>query len=127
MEEFTSKGADPLTVSLYQMDLDRTLFLLRSYLRTRLQKVPLIYVFPCFKTVSGFQCSSRLFLMGKVWALPKMLYFDELLNILCRLKSTCFTSKRLLNCGIGSPDRNKDLLKGKINFASLSDGTLRLG
>ena len=26
-------------VSLYQMDLDRTLFLLRSYLRLRLQKV----------------------------------------------------------------------------------------
>lgn len=39
MEEFTRSGIDPLTVSLYQMDLDRTLFLLRSYLRTRLQKV----------------------------------------------------------------------------------------
>ena len=39
IEEFSSSGIDPLTVSLYQMDLDRTQFLLRSYLRTRLQKV----------------------------------------------------------------------------------------
>ncbi|XP_068639772.1 DNA replication complex GINS protein SLD5 [Aristolochia californica] len=33
------EGTDDLTLSLYQMDLDRTLFLLRSYLRTRLQKI----------------------------------------------------------------------------------------
>ncbi|CAK9135497.1 unnamed protein product [Ilex paraguariensis] len=39
VEEFTRNGIDPLTVSLYQMDLDRILFLLRSYLRTRLQKI----------------------------------------------------------------------------------------
>ncbi|CAN4128038.1 unnamed protein product [Withania somnifera] len=39
VEEFSKNDVDPLTVSLYQMDLDRTLFLLRSYLRTRLQKV----------------------------------------------------------------------------------------
>nr|XP_018625494.1 DNA replication complex GINS protein SLD5 isoform X2 [Nicotiana tomentosiformis] len=39
VEEFSKNGVDPLTVSLYQMDLDRTLFLLRSYLRTRLQKI----------------------------------------------------------------------------------------
>ena len=39
MEEFAENGTDPLTVSLYQMDLDRTQFLLRSYLRIRLQKV----------------------------------------------------------------------------------------
>lgn len=39
MEEYTKSGVDPLTLSLYQMDLDRTMFLLRSYLRTRLQKV----------------------------------------------------------------------------------------
>lgn len=32
-------GVDDLVVSLYQMDLDRTLFLLRSYLRIRLQKI----------------------------------------------------------------------------------------
>ncbi|KAM3236116.1 DNA replication complex GINS protein SLD5 isoform X1 [Capsicum annuum] len=38
VEEFSKNSVDPLTVSLYQMDLDRTLFLLRSYLRTRLQK-----------------------------------------------------------------------------------------
>lgn len=39
VNEFNESGVDPLTVSLYQMDLDRTVFLLRSYLRTRLQKV----------------------------------------------------------------------------------------
>lgn len=39
VDEFTESGADPLTVSLYQMDLDRTQFLLRSYLRIRLQKI----------------------------------------------------------------------------------------
>ena len=39
MEEFAENGTDPLTVSFYQMDLDRTQFLSRSYLRIRLQKV----------------------------------------------------------------------------------------
>lgn len=39
VEEFAESGADPLTVSLYQMDLDRMQFLLRSYLRIRLQKI----------------------------------------------------------------------------------------
>ncbi|CAN1356392.1 DNA replication complex GINS protein SLD5 [Linum perenne] len=34
-----SNGEDPLTISLYQMDLDRTQFLLRSYLRVRIQKL----------------------------------------------------------------------------------------
>ncbi|PWA51128.1 DNA replication protein [Artemisia annua] len=39
VEEFMQNGEDPLTVSLYQMDIDRTTFLLRSCLRTRLQKI----------------------------------------------------------------------------------------
>ncbi|KAF5193661.1 Dna replication complex gins protein sld5 [Thalictrum thalictroides] len=39
VEEYDGNGTDPLTVSLYQMDLDRTQFLLRSYLRIRLQKI----------------------------------------------------------------------------------------
>ncbi|KAK3205702.1 hypothetical protein Dsin_019748 [Dipteronia sinensis] len=39
VEEFEDSGMDSLTVSLYQMDLDRAQFLLRSYLRIRLQKV----------------------------------------------------------------------------------------
>ncbi|XP_057957339.1 DNA replication complex GINS protein SLD5 isoform X2 [Malania oleifera] len=39
VEEFAESGSDPLTVSLYQMDLDRAQFLLRSYLRIRLQKI----------------------------------------------------------------------------------------
>ncbi|MCL7041005.1 hypothetical protein MKW94_009858 [Papaver nudicaule] len=39
VEAYEEDGKDALTVSLYQMDLDRTEFLLRSYLRTRLQKI----------------------------------------------------------------------------------------
>ncbi|XP_074561640.1 DNA replication complex GINS protein SLD5 [Curcuma longa] len=39
VEEFVDNGVDDLIVSLYQMDLDRSLFLLRSYLRIRLQKI----------------------------------------------------------------------------------------
>ncbi|KAI3993997.1 hypothetical protein MKX01_003010 [Papaver californicum] len=39
VEAYAENGKDALTVSLYQMDLDRTEFLLRSYLRTRLQKM----------------------------------------------------------------------------------------
>ncbi|GAB2247811.1 hypothetical protein Droror1_Dr00007693 [Drosera rotundifolia] len=39
IEELTKRGDDPLIVSIYQMDLDRTQFLLRSYLRIRLQKI----------------------------------------------------------------------------------------
>ncbi|WOL16179.1 hypothetical protein Cni_G24961 [Canna indica] len=39
VDEFRENGVDDLVVSLYQMDLDRTLFLLRSYLRIRLQKI----------------------------------------------------------------------------------------
>ncbi|EPS66844.1 hypothetical protein M569_07932 [Genlisea aurea] len=39
VEEFKGEGVDPLIISLYQMDMDRTLFLLRSYLRTRLLKI----------------------------------------------------------------------------------------
>ncbi|XP_078436174.1 DNA replication protein-like protein [Wolffia australiana] len=38
-EDLVENGADDLIVSLYQMDLDRSLFLLRSYLRVRLQKI----------------------------------------------------------------------------------------
>ncbi|GAB2245041.1 hypothetical protein Droror1_Dr00000534 [Drosera rotundifolia] len=39
IEELTKRGDDPLIVSIYQMDLDRAQFLLRSYLRIRLQKI----------------------------------------------------------------------------------------
>ncbi|KAI7752740.1 hypothetical protein M8C21_028179 [Ambrosia artemisiifolia] len=39
VEELVNNDEDPLTVSLYQMDIDRTLFLFRSYLRTRVQKI----------------------------------------------------------------------------------------
>nr|ACU21110.1 unknown [Glycine max] len=49
VEEKSSGGTDPLSVSLYQMDLDRTLFLLRSYLRIRIQKIEK-YVFHIQKT-----------------------------------------------------------------------------
>ncbi|KAG6476190.1 hypothetical protein ZIOFF_065426 [Zingiber officinale] len=39
VEEFVDNGVDDLIVSLYQMDLDRSLFLLRAYFRIRLQKI----------------------------------------------------------------------------------------
>ncbi|GMP76297.1 hypothetical protein CsSME_00033039 [Camellia sinensis var. sinensis] len=39
VDESMASGIDLLTVSLYQMELDRTLFLLRSYLRIHLQKI----------------------------------------------------------------------------------------
>ena len=39
IEDYVENGIDPLVVSLYQMDLDRAQFLLRSYLRVRLLKV----------------------------------------------------------------------------------------
>ncbi|XP_021730363.1 DNA replication complex GINS protein SLD5-like isoform X1 [Chenopodium quinoa] len=39
IEEFTRSGFDPLIVSIYQMDMDRAQYMLRSYLRTRLQKI----------------------------------------------------------------------------------------
>ncbi|KAF9594635.1 hypothetical protein IFM89_034257 [Coptis chinensis] len=46
VEEFEQNGTDPLTISLYQMDLDRSQFLLRSYLRIRLYKIEkyMIYI-----------------------------------------------------------------------------------
>eukprot|EP01018_Ginkgo_biloba_P035226 Gb_14297 [translate_table: standard] len=37
--ENAKSGTDDLMLSLYRMDLDRTLFLLRSYLRIRIQKI----------------------------------------------------------------------------------------
>ncbi|KAL3510016.1 hypothetical protein ACH5RR_029417 [Cinchona calisaya] len=58
VEEYTRNGSDPLTVSLYQMDLDRTLFLLRSYLRTRLQKIEK-YMFHIQKTTELWNRLSR--------------------------------------------------------------------
>ncbi|KAB5544635.1 hypothetical protein DKX38_012747 [Salix brachista] len=48
-EIFEANNIEPLTVSLYQMDLDRTQFLLRSYLRVRLQKIEK-YLFYVLKT-----------------------------------------------------------------------------
>ncbi|XP_075482546.1 DNA replication complex GINS protein SLD5 isoform X2 [Primulina tabacum] len=58
VEDFNKSGVDSLTVSLYQMDLDRTMFLLRSYLRTRLQKIEK-YVFHIQKTTELWNQLSR--------------------------------------------------------------------
>lgn len=55
-EEYEGNGTDPLTVSLYQMDLDRTQFLLRSYLRIRLQKV-LLHMLKFFTILYSLSCS----------------------------------------------------------------------
>ncbi|KAF3456372.1 hypothetical protein FNV43_RR01022 [Rhamnella rubrinervis] len=58
VEDFAESGIDPLTVSLYQMDLDRTQFLLRSYLRIRLQKIEK-YMFHILNTDELFNRLSR--------------------------------------------------------------------
>ncbi|XP_028778753.1 DNA replication complex GINS protein SLD5 isoform X2 [Neltuma alba] len=49
VEEKSAAGIDPLSISLYQMDLDRAQFLLRSYLRVRIQKIEK-FVFHIAKT-----------------------------------------------------------------------------
>lgn len=56
--DFNKNGVDSLAVSLYQMDLDRTMFLLRSYLRTRLQKIEK-YVFHIENTSEVWNRLSR--------------------------------------------------------------------
>ncbi|KAH8500965.1 hypothetical protein H0E87_015980 [Populus deltoides] len=65
-----ANNIDPLTVSLYQMDLDRTQFLLRSYLRVRLQKVvsSCVLLWCCLEIMLNLIC---------------------LLGLECRLRSTC--------------------------------------
>ena len=52
VEELSGNASDDLIISLYQMDLDRTLFLLRSYLRVRLQKVSSTVLFIVFRPQS---------------------------------------------------------------------------
>ncbi|KAF7825701.1 DNA replication complex GINS protein SLD5 [Senna tora] len=49
VEEKSAAGINPLSISLYQMDLDRAQFLLRSYLRIRIQKIEK-YMFHIAKT-----------------------------------------------------------------------------
>ncbi|KAK3011227.1 hypothetical protein RJ639_012379 [Escallonia herrerae] len=39
VDELMENGVDPLNVSLMEMELERTLFLVKSYLRIRLQKI----------------------------------------------------------------------------------------
>ncbi|XP_047950865.1 DNA replication complex GINS protein SLD5-like [Salvia hispanica] len=58
VDDYINDGVDPLTVSLYQIDLDRTMFLLRSYLRTRLQKIEK-YVFHIQKTAEEWNRLSK--------------------------------------------------------------------
>ncbi|GMN55138.1 hypothetical protein TIFTF001_024260 [Ficus carica] len=58
VDEFVEGGTDPLTISLYQMDLDRTQFLLRSYLRIRLQKIEK-HMFHILKTDELFNRLSK--------------------------------------------------------------------
>ncbi|KAL8225221.1 hypothetical protein R6Q57_017778 [Mikania cordata] len=65
VEELVKNDEDPLTVSLYQMDIGRTLFLLRSYLRTRLQKIEK-FMFHIQKTSLIFGLDS----LGKNKSLP---------------------------------------------------------
>ncbi|KAK4269236.1 hypothetical protein QN277_022422 [Acacia crassicarpa] len=57
-EEKSAAGVDPLSLSLYQMDLDRAQFLLRSYLRIRIQKIEK-FVFHIAKTEELWNKLSR--------------------------------------------------------------------
>jgi hypothetical protein len=50
-----SKTVDDLMLSIYQMDISRTTFLLKAYLRTRLGKVSI-----CFFNDNVFKCCSRI-------------------------------------------------------------------
>ena len=65
IEEYASSGIDPLTVSLYQMDLDRVQYLLRSYLRIRLQKVA-TWLFCCI-FVSVYVEIESVFVFCFIW------------------------------------------------------------
>nr|GMD29103.1 DNA replication complex GINS protein SLD5-like [Ipomoea batatas]GMD84688.1 DNA replication complex GINS protein SLD5-like [Ipomoea batatas] len=71
VEEYTKTGVDPLTASLYRMDLDRTMFLLRSYLRTRLQKVTMNHLFWCKRFLEAFQLDDS-------WEDPVSIEADDL-------------------------------------------------
>ncbi|CAH8299429.1 unnamed protein product [Eruca vesicaria subsp. sativa] len=64
IEDYVENGMDPLVVSLYQMDLDRTQFLLRSYLRVRLLKIEKFM----FHTLKSEEAESRLSEQEKVFA-----------------------------------------------------------
>uniref|UniRef100_A0A1J3GI08 DNA replication complex GINS protein SLD5 n=1 Tax=Noccaea caerulescens TaxID=107243 RepID=A0A1J3GI08_NOCCA len=64
IEDYVENGSDPLVVSLYQMDLDRTQFLLRSYLRVRLLKIEKFM----FHNLKSEEAESRLSEQEKVFA-----------------------------------------------------------
>ncbi|CAH2044680.1 unnamed protein product [Thlaspi arvense] len=64
IEDYVNNGVDPLVVSLYQMDLDRTQFLLRSYLRVRLLKIEKFM----FHNLKSEEAESRLSEQEKVFA-----------------------------------------------------------
>ncbi|KAG2261121.1 hypothetical protein Bca52824_068200 [Brassica carinata] len=64
IEDYVKNGIDPLVVSLYQMDLDRTQFLLRSYLRVRLLKIEKFM----FHILKSEEAESRLSEQEKVFA-----------------------------------------------------------
>ncbi|KAJ0253896.1 DNA replication complex GINS protein SLD5 [Hirschfeldia incana] len=64
IEDYVNNGIDPLVVSLYQMDLDRTQFLLRSYLRVRLLKIEKFMI----HSIKSEEAESRLSEQEKVFA-----------------------------------------------------------
>ncbi|AED95757.1 DNA replication protein-like protein [Arabidopsis thaliana] len=64
IEDYVENGIDPLVVSLYQMDLDRAQFLLRSYLRVRLLKIEKFM----FHNLNSEEAERRLSEQEKVFA-----------------------------------------------------------
>lgn len=71
VEEMLKTGTEDLIVSLHQMDLDRTMFLWRSYLRVRLQKVYAVvlcsqlFLFFCFFLPSTYEFLKRVVLADR--------------------------------------------------------------
>ncbi|KAG7537182.1 GINS helical bundle-like domain superfamily [Arabidopsis suecica] len=79
IEDYVENGIDPLVVSLYQMDLDRTQFLLRSYLRVRLLKVC------CCETYTGMITFTGVLMIWQ--SISKRLYCLSYPRIISRFSS----------------------------------------
>lgn len=86
MDDFSKTGVDPLTVSLYQMDLDRTMFLLRSYLRTRLQKVTMGY--PFWNLILGLSCFHIFFVKYSLLLFLMMFFFWQIEKYVFHINKT---------------------------------------
>lgn len=49
MDDFSKNGVDPLNVSLYQMDLDRIMYILRSFIYEYIENQSFGSIILCYK------------------------------------------------------------------------------